>query len=124
MLRRLLALTIAIAAIAALISSCKEDAGPTGSDGGSTPTLAASSTSVSVGSGISQSVTISGGTHPYSAQSQNTTLVTASFVNANLDTALLNIVGAVTTATGGTSIIVRDASTPQKAVSIGITKTQ
>jgi len=109
--------------VAMLMGSCKKDE----AQSGSTPTgplLNASTPAVTVGGGQQANVTISGGTHPYViAQPPNAALASAQFVNANLDTATLVITG-VSTATGSTSVVVRDASSPQKSVAIGIVKTQ
>ncbi|MBM2839584.1 MAG: hypothetical protein HW412_112 [Bacteroidetes bacterium] len=113
-------ITMGLLCLGALIGSCKKDEGqPTSTPPG--PLLNANVPGVIVSSGTSQNVTITGGTYPYTAQSANPGLATASFVNANVDTAILVITG-VSTATGGTSVVVRDASTPQKSVSIGVTK--
>ena len=71
-----------------------------------------------------QNVTISTGIHPYSIFQQPAPgLATAQFVNANLDTVVLVITG-VSTATGATSVVVRDASTPPRSVTVGIAKVQ
>jgi hypothetical protein len=120
MFRHYAVLAVVIVSVGVLIGSCKKDESqPTSTPTG--PLLNASVSGVVVSSGTSQNVTITGGTHPYTAQSANAGLATASFVNANVDTAILVITG-VSTATGGTSVAVRDASTPQKSVSIGVTK--
>lgn len=120
MLRHYAVLAVGIISIGALIGSCKKDESqPTSTSPG--PLLNASVPGVIVSSGTSQNVTITAGMYPYTAQSANPGLATASFVNANVDTAILMITG-VSTATGGTSVVVRDASTPQKSVSIGVTK--
>lgn len=106
-----------------LAGSCSKDQGttaptPTG------PALIATPPGVSVSGTGSQNVTITAGTHPYTiVQQPNPGLATAQFVNANLDTAILTITG-VSTATGSTAVVVRDASSPQRSVTIGITKTQ
>ena len=71
-----------------------------------------------------QNVTISTGTPPYGiAQAPVAGLATAQFVDSTLATAVLVITG-VSTATGSTSVIVRDASTPQRSVVVGISKVQ
>lgn len=106
-----------------LVESCSKDQGttaptPTG------PALTATPPGVSLAGTTPQNVTITAGTHPYTiVQQPSPGLATAQFVNANLDTAILTITG-VSTATGSTSVVVRDASSPQKSVTIGITKSQ
>ena len=121
MRRHFAVLALGIVSIGVLVASCKKDEGGTTAPTG--PLLTAVPSGVTVGTNVSQNVTITGGTHPYTPMSQNQGLVTAQFVNANVDTAVLVITG-VSTATGSTSVVVRDASTPQKSVSVGVTKTQ
>ncbi len=71
-----------------------------------------------------QNVTISTGTPPYGiAQAPAAGLATAHFVDSTLASPVLVITG-VSTATGSTSVIIRDASTPQRSVVVGITKAQ
>jgi len=106
--------------VGVLISSCKnEDSQPNATQQG--PSLTATPAGVTIGAGGSQNVSITGGVHPYTAQPQNPALTTVQFVT-NADTAVLMITG-VTTATGTTSVIVRDASTPQqKSVTVSVVK--
>lgn len=86
--------------------------------------LIANPTAVSLAGLTPQSVTISTGTEPYSIfQPPAPGLATAQFVDPNLSTAVLVITG-VSTATGSTSVIVRDASTPPRSVTVGISKVQ
>ena len=121
--RHFAVLAVGIVSIGVLVGSCKKDEGGTTAPIQTGPLLTAVPSGVSVGTNVSQNVTITGGTHPYTAASQNPGLATAQFVNANVDTAVLVITG-VSTATGPTSVVARDASTPQKSVSVSVTKTQ
>ena len=108
-----------------LAGSCSKDSGtnaPPPQPSG--PSLTAAPPGVTLVGTTPHSVTITAGLHPYTIAVQpNPALVTAQFVNANIDTAVLVITG-VSTATGSTSVVVRDASSPQKSVTIGISKTQ
>jgi hypothetical protein len=123
MSRSLVRVVAIVIAGTAVISSCKKDESSTGTQGTPGPTLSASAASVTVGGGQQANVTISGGTNPYAiGVPPNPAIASAQFVNANLDTAVLIITG-VTTATGSTAVVVRDASTPQKSVAISIVKT-
>jgi hypothetical protein len=114
-----------VVCIAVLIGSCKKDESQPTTPVPQGPQLTAVPLGVTVGLSQSQNVTITGGTHPYTvAQPPNGNLASAQFVNANLDTAVLVITG-VSMATGATSMIVRDATTPQqKSVAVGILKVQ
>jgi hypothetical protein len=119
-------LAIGLIVAPVLMGSCKkEDSQPTGATTPPGPTLSSVPAGVTVGSSQAKNVTITGGTYPYAVtQLPSANLATAQFVNANLDTAVLVITG-VTTATGPTSVLVRDASTPQqKSVVVGILKVQ
>jgi hypothetical protein len=116
-------LAVGVACFCLLIGSCKKDeSGPTATPTQTGPALTAAPPGVTVGTGGSQNVTITGGTHPYTAQSQNLNLASVQFTT-NADTATIMITG-VSTATGSTSVVVRDASTPTRAVAVGVTKTQ
>jgi hypothetical protein len=108
-----------------LIGSCAKDEGqPTGSSPPPGLLLTATPAAVTLQNNQSQNVTITNGMHPYNiTQQPSGSLATAHFVNASLDTAVLVITG-VSTATGSTSVIVRDASTPQKGVTVAIIKVQ
>lgn len=107
-----------------LIGSCKRDESQPTTPAPQGAQLTAVPPGVTVGLSQSQNVTISNGTYPYAvAQPPNGNLATAQFINANLDTAVLVITG-VSTATGSTVVVLRDASTPQKAVTVGILKVQ
>ena len=89
----------------------------------STPLTANPPAVTLVGAGP-QNVTISTGVHPYSIfQQPFPGLATAQFIDPNLNSAVLVITG-VSTATGSTSVIVRDASSPPRSVTVGITKVQ
>jgi hypothetical protein len=104
--------------------SCKRDESPVAP--GYQPTqqgLSAVPSTVSVSSSQSRNVSISGGIQPYAiVQAPSASLASATIVDANRDTIVLSISG-VTTATGSTAVVVRDATTPQpKSVSIAITK--
>jgi hypothetical protein len=119
-------LAAGVVCLAVLIGSCKKDEGqPTGSSTPQGPLLTATPAGVTVQTNRLQNVTITGGVRPYSIfQQPNVSLATAQFVNANLDTVVLVITG-VSTATGSTSVLVRDASSPQqKSVAVGILKVQ
>lgn len=122
--RNYVSIAFGIVCISVLIGSCKDEGQPTGSSAPPPGSLlTASPPGVTVGTGGSQNVTITGGTHPYTAQVQNPAFATTQFVTNN-DTAVVRITG-VSTATGVTSVVVRDASTPQpKSVGVTITKTQ
>ena len=111
-----------LVSLAVFVSSCKKDDATTAPTT-QVPSLIASPSGVTLASSTSQNVTITSGVHPYIiAQQPNPSLATVQFVNANLDTAVLVITG-VSTATGSTSVVIRDASLPQRSVAIGITKT-
>ena len=86
--------------------------------------LTANPPSVTLTGTTPQNVTISTGTPPYGiAQAPAPGLATAHFVDSTLASPVLVITG-VSTATGSTSVIVRDASTPQRTVTVGISKVQ
>ena len=86
--------------------------------------LTANPPSVALTGTTPQNVTISTGTPPYGiAQAPAAGLATAHFVDSTLASPVLVITG-VSTATGSTSVIVRDASTPQRTVTVGISKVQ
>ncbi|MBI4536056.1 MAG: hypothetical protein HY708_07240 [Ignavibacteriae bacterium] len=113
-----------LSVFALAVIACSKDQTPTTTPTQQTGGLQASPSGVVVSQGQTQNVTITGGVNPYViATPPNASLATAQFVNANLDTAILSITGAVTTATGSTSVRVRDSSTPtQREVTIAITK--
>lgn len=112
---------VGLVILAALTGSCKKDEATAPAP--TTPALTAAPPGVTVSGTTSQDVTIANGTHPYIISQQPiSSLATAHFVDANLDTAVLVISG-VSTATGSTSVVVKDASSPQRSVAVGITKT-
>jgi hypothetical protein len=85
--------------------------------------LTASPASVSVSSSQSRNIVVSGGIQPYAiAQAPSSALAQATIADASRDTITVTISG-VSVATGSTSVIIRDGSTPQpKTVTVGITK--
>jgi len=90
----------------------------------SIPPLVANPPGVTIVGTSSQNVTISSGTHPYVIlQQPNPGLASAHFVDPNLDAVVLTISG-VSTASGSTAVIVRDASNPPRSVTVGISKIQ
>ncbi len=112
---------IGLVCLSVLIGSCKDEGQPNSPSTPAGSLLTATPAGVTVGAGGSQNVTITGGTHPYTAQPQNPGLASAQVIT-NADTAVIMITG-VSTATGSTSVIVRDASTPQKSATVGVNKT-
>ncbi len=116
--------TACLIVLGVLAGSCSKDQGSTAPPTQSGPQLTATPPGVALAGTTPQNVTITGGAHPYTiAQAPAPGLATAQFVNANVDTAVLVITG-VSTATGSTSVVVRDASSPQRSVTVGISKTQ
>ena len=116
---------VCLVVLGVLIGSCSKDQG-TSAPTPTVPsaTLTANPPGVTLVGTTPQNVTITAGLHPYTiAQQPSPNLATAQFVNANLDTAVLVITG-VSTATGSTSVVVRDASTLQRSVVVGIVKAQ
>ena len=86
--------------------------------------LTTSAPAVTLSGTTPQNVTISTGIPPYViSQPPSASLATAHFVDVNVDTAVLVITG-VSTATGSTSVVVKDASNPQRSVAVAITKIQ
>jgi hypothetical protein len=125
MSRSILLCLVGIATVCLVLQSCKRDDGITGPNTPTGPSLTASPSGVSVSSGQTRNVLIYGGTNPYSiTQTSNQSLATAQISNPAQDTIVVVISGAITTATGSTSIVVKDASMPQKSVTVGITKLQ
>ncbi len=97
-----------------------------GEETGHQAALIATPSSVTVGPGQSQNVSISNGTPPYAiAEVPNSGLATASFLNPNTDPAMLVITGVtIASAAGSTSVKVKDSSpSPEREVSVTITKT-
>ena len=89
-----------------------------------TPPLSASPSSVTVGPGQAVNVSISNGSPPYLiATAPDPGLATASFVDGNVNPATLVITGVtIASASGSTSVRVTDKSSPQRQVTIPITK--
>lgn len=90
----------------------------------SVPPLTANPPEVTLVGTTPQNVTITAGLHPYSIYQQPAPgLATAQFIDPNLDTVVVVITG-VSTATGATAVVIRDASVPPRSVTVGITKVQ
>lgn len=110
--------------LALVLCTCSKDESPStpAQQGGS---LRATPASVTVSANQTIPVAISDGVPPYSiAAAPNGSLATAQFQNASMDTAILSITG-VTTATGTTSVRVKDSTpSPEKQVTVQITKVQ
>jgi hypothetical protein len=110
-----------VAAVVLVFSCSKDDAPSTPQQQGGG--LRAIPTGLTVSTNQTSTVAVSAGVPPYAiAAAPSAGLATAQFVNANIDTAILSITG-VTTATGATSVRVRDSSpSPGKTVTVLITK--
>ncbi len=107
-----------------VITGCKKDYSSVAPPDQPAPQgLTATPSSVSVSSSQSQTVIVRGGVHPYViAQAPASTLAQATIVDAGRDTITVTISG-VSVATGSTSVVIRDGTTPQpKSVAVGITK--
>lgn len=93
---------------------------PPGGGGGG---LTAQPSTVTVSNGVTVNVQISGGTTPYVIDDPpNSSLATAMFVNPNVTPAVLNITG-VSTASGTTSVKVKDSTpSPEREVRVTIIK--
>lgn len=89
-----------------------------------TPPLTANPPQVTVGPGQSVNVSIGNGSPPYIiAALPNPGLATASFVDGNVNPATLVITGVtIASAAGSTSVRVTDSSSPQREVTVPITK--
>lgn len=119
MMKRILAVLICAVSMVLGISSCSKD-DSTSAPPQTSATLKANTASVVLGG--TQSVTISGGTPAYFISSQpNIALAAARLDSANRDTAFL-VIAPVATATGSTAVTVKDNSSPQRQVSILISK--
>lgn len=120
--RRILAATVGIAFMALAVLSC--------SDSGSEPPaqvaagLTATPSSVTVGSGSSQTVSIGGGKAPYAiTQPPSAAYARAIWTDSTTTPATMTIIGTATVATGSTSVRVKDSSpSPEKQVEIPIRK--
>ena len=118
MIKQWILLTVVVAAVVFGIVSCSKNSSSPTQPQTSTSQLTAVPASVAVGMGTVQTVSISGGTPPYSVASAPSSIVTAVLSNSQSMVATLTITG-VTVATASTSVTVRD-SAAAKAVTVPI----
>ena len=113
--------SIILAVLVLVAIRCSKNAAPTQPQQSTVPQLTAVPSSVAVGVGVSQNVTISGGTPPYDIASPPSSIATAQLLNRDSLSASVQIVG-VTVASVGTAVTIKDnsASTP-KTVTVPIT---
>ena len=112
--------TVVVAMIVFVAIRCSKSDAPTQPKQSTGPQLTAVPTSVAVGVGGAQNVTVSGGTPPYDVASAPSSIATVQLINRDSLAATLQIMG-VTVASVGTSVTVKDnSSSSPKSVTIPI----